>query len=434
MRGQKPTQGIELSRAQLIANMRATEDQHVRAHRDAEIDATLAEGRARIEEARALRAGPGDDPYSEVPPPAEPPADEPHANGPRRSWVSRMVSGGTFIYDQPPGIPAVWGERERVIWAEGEALMICGPQGVGKTTLTGQLLRGLIGISDDLVLGLPVADSGKVLYLAMDRPRQISRSLRRTFTDTEREQVEERLVVLKGPPPEDVATNTGHLLNLAEDAEADVVIVDSLKDAALGLSKDDVGAAYNRARQALLNSGRQVLELHHVTKAKRDGPLAIADIYGSTWLTSGAGSVVALDGHPGDPIVTFSHLKQPADDLGRMRLFHDQTTGTMTVEDRVDPVALAAAHGDRGLSARDAAMKLADTLHPTPSDIAKARRQLERLTERGLLTERRGTKGGADGGTPTVWVKAPDRLRPITNSDETPGQDRLRDSEGVDRS
>jgi hypothetical protein len=36
---------------------------------------------------------------------------------------------------------------------------------------------------------------------------------------------------------------------LCEDADADTVVVDSLKDAAIGLSHDDVGSAYNRARQ-----------------------------------------------------------------------------------------------------------------------------------------------------------------------------------------
>ncbi len=33
---------------------------------------------------------------------------------------------------------------------------------------------------------------------------------------------------------------------------------------------------------------------------------------GSTWLTSGLGSVIVLDGEPGDPTVELRHLKQPA--------------------------------------------------------------------------------------------------------------------------
>ena len=50
---------------------------------------------------------------------------------------------------------------------------------------------------------------------------------------------------------------------MAEHYDAGTVFVDSLKDAALGLSNDEVGAAWNRARQHLLNAGHQLCELHH---------------------------------------------------------------------------------------------------------------------------------------------------------------------------
>ena len=92
-----------------------------------------------------------------------------------------------------------------------------------------------------------------------------------------------------------------------------MVIVDSLKDAAVRLSEDAVGAQWNRARQHLLAQGCQVLELHHSTKRGPAGaPISgVADIYGSTWLTSGCGSIILLTGEPGDPIVSFRHVKQP---------------------------------------------------------------------------------------------------------------------------
>jgi hypothetical protein len=38
-----------------------------------------------------------------------------------------------------------------------------------------------------------------------------------------------------------------------------------------------------------------------------------------TWLTSGAGSVILLNGQPGDPIVSLHHLKQPAAAVGPLQ-------------------------------------------------------------------------------------------------------------------
>ena len=117
------------------------------------------------------------------------------------------------------------------------------------------------------VLALPVTGRGKrVLYLAMDRPAQIARSLHRQFPEGKRKMLAEKLVVWKGPPPGDLAANPALLTSLAEKAGADIVFLDSLKDAAIGLSDDAVGAGYNRARQLLLQSGRQLCELHHPVK------------------------------------------------------------------------------------------------------------------------------------------------------------------------
>lgn len=42
---------------------------------------------------------------------------------------------------------------------------------------------------------------------------------------------------------------------MCAEADADTVFVDSLKDAAIGLSEDQPGAGYNRARQGLLQPG-----------------------------------------------------------------------------------------------------------------------------------------------------------------------------------
>jgi hypothetical protein len=60
-------------------------------------------------------------------------------------------------------------------------------------------------------------------------------------------------------------------------------------------------------------------------------------VYGSTWLTSGLGSVIVLDGKPGDPTVELRHLKQPAEPVGPLTLRHDHTAGvTVLFDNRPD--------------------------------------------------------------------------------------------------
>ncbi|OBJ74381.1 hypothetical protein A5643_01585 [Mycobacterium sp. 1274756.6] len=318
------------------------------------------------------------------------------------------IVGGAFILDMPPEVPAIWGRRSQVLWARGEALMIAGVQGTGKTTLAGQVLRGLLGLGGD-VLGLPVADLGcKVLYLAMDRPPQIARSLARQFTADDRATLDERLTVWKGPPPRDLAANPALLAKMAGFYGAGAVIVDSLKDAAVRLSEDAVGAQWNRARQHTLAQGVQLLELHHTTKRGPAGaPVSsVADIFGSTWLTSGCGSIIMLTGEPGDPIVSFLHVKQPAEEVGPFHLSHNQQHGVLTIDHQVDLLELAKTSGVDGLTAKAAAQAITGKPDPTRADIEKARRKLDAKTVDGVLVRLDGNRGGDGGRTPSAWFLA----------------------------
>ena len=231
-----------------------------------------------------------------------------------------MVAGGSFVLDAPVTVESLWGSDDRVIWSEGEGLMLTGTQGVGKTTLAQQIVLTLLGVLDRSVLGLPVLlDGCRVLYLAMDRPNQIRRAFRRQCRDEHRHLLDENLVIWKGPPPADLAKHPELLTKLVEQADADVVVVDSLKDAAVGLSEDEVGSGWNRAAQGLLATGRNLLVLHHRKKQAKNAKTGLDDVYGSTWLTSGMGSVVLLDGNPGDPLVEFRHLKFPVSEVGPMK-------------------------------------------------------------------------------------------------------------------
>jgi hypothetical protein len=302
---------------------------------------------------------------------------------------TRVLDGASFLLDVPDLPPALWGEGTNILWARGESLIIAGPQGVGKTTLAGQLLRGALALQPD-VLGFPVTPcDNKVGYLAMDRPEQARRNLGRMFKPEEREYIAEFLRFWTGPLPTDVAADPETLVRVARMLEVDMLFVDSLKDIAIGLSKDEVGAAYNRARQMCLAEGVQLVELHHMVKNGADGkaPKQLRDVYGATWITAGAGSVVVLWGDAGDPVVEFLHLKQPLDEVGPFRILHNRDTGLSSVfhEEDTDIVTIARRCSSTGLTAIEAARLIYGKEEPSKSDVEKVRRKLGKLVQDGLL-------------------------------------------------
>ncbi|MGO9349960.1 MAG: AAA family ATPase [Mycobacterium sp.] len=311
------------------------------------------------------------------------------------------MTGAAFILDAPTKVPALWGQESEVLWPEGEGLMIAGVIGLGKTTLAGQLVHAQLFGGD--VLGLPVRKiEGRILYLAMDRPRQIARSLRRQFSEEDRAVVSKQLVVRPGPPPKDLAKAPGMLLEMAEQYDADYVYVDSLKDAAIGLSEDEVGAAYNRGRQLLLASGRNICELHHPIKMKGKSPSSIDDVYGSTWLTAGCGSVILLISNPGDLVFKLLHVKPCVDKVGPFQLQQNRDAGQITLFESIDLVKLAEADLLKGVTARAVAIVLNETTKPTPAQIESARYKLDKLVGKGMLSRVDGHKGGSA----ARWLRA----------------------------
>lgn len=356
----------------------------------------------------ALAAG-GGEPRADHEPVEHPPLDDASPVVPNAD-PDNAIDGARFILDQPEGIPTIWGRGSQVLWPRGEALMIAGGQGLGKTTLAGQVTAGLLGVGDRCVLGLPVTDmSCKVLYLAMDRPRQIARSLRRQFGPGDRDILSERLVVWEGPPPRDLAANPALLAKMADYYHAGVVVVDSLKDAAVRLAEDAVGAQWNRARQHLLSQGCQLLELHHSTKRGPAGaPITgVADVYGSTWLTSGCGSIILLVGEPGDPIVSFRHVKQPAEEVGPYQLLHDQSAGHLSIDFQVDLLELVKLSGAHGLTAKEAATAITGKDKPSGAEVEKARRRLNQKVSEGVLVRLGGDRGR---GSTAAWFVADQKI------------------------
>jgi hypothetical protein len=362
-----------------------------------EIARTVASGmRAGIADPRdpgePINAGPA--PLRELGPPgaAGAPPATPGAGTSLDPAAGYLRPAGTFLRQLPDKPDPVWGAGDVILWAQGEALMLAGGPGLGKTTLAGQLVRARLGLQAS-VLDLPVREGGRLLYLAMDRPQQIARRLLQQFTPEELERLDERMDMGVGPPPQDMARAPELLAALCEQAKADTVVVDSLKDAAIGLVDDEVGAGWNRARQLAVAAGVEVLELHHLVKRGQNGrdPETLADVYGSAWLTAGAGSVVVLLGDAGSPIVRVKHLKPVAEPYGPAELAHDHARGVTTVHHRVDLLELLAI--TRVQTVRTAAGVLFATDKPKPAEMERARRKLEALVAAGKAHKRPGGKG-----------------------------------------
>ena len=131
-------------------------------------------------------------------------------NGSTHSGFAALKTGDCIL--DVPGIPpAVWGDGEDILWAKGQALIIAGHDGTGKTTLAGNLARARLGVGDGMVLGLPVKPGDRnVLVLMMDRPMQAKANMARLFTEEDRDILRARLRVWEGPPPEDLAKKLTH--------------------------------------------------------------------------------------------------------------------------------------------------------------------------------------------------------------------------------
>jgi replicative DNA helicase len=308
--------------------------------------------------------------------------DQPSPNG-AVTATRRWRDGETVIFDDDAatGVEARWGDRDgNVAWARGEPLLLVGPTGVGKTTLAIQLVGGVLGLWPE-VLGLPVEPVERVLYLALDRPRQIERALRRRLRhDAFRDTLRGRLLVWSGPLPADLGREPTLLLDVAHDAHADAVFIDSLKDTTARLADDEYGSNVNRALQHLVAENIDVLGSHHQRKGQ-DGrrPKTIEDVYGSVWIPAGAGSVILLWGDPGSELVDLEHLKQPAETIGPWKLEHDHHHGTTRVTRGFDALAYLTHHP--GATLTDiAAAEWAGT--PTDAQRKKTERKLRKLADR----------------------------------------------------
>jgi AAA domain len=293
----------------------------------------------------------------------------------------RTIDGWTFVHGAGETVPAVWGVGDQIFWAQGEPVMIVGPDGVGKTSLGQQLaLKRLTG---GMLLGLTVAKTaGKVLYVAADRPAQAARSMRRMVSDEDEELLRERLIVHRGPLPFEIVKEPAWTLRgWVEEHGATDLFIDSLKDLAPKLTEDETGSLVNRAFQDLIAGGFELAVNHHQRKQQQGGqpPRAISDVYGSRWLTAGMGSVICLWDEPGDLIVKLRHLKQPIEEVGPFDVLHDHVHGRTTVHEHTNLEQLLT-KAPSGLTVKDTAQLLFTKTEP--NEVEKARRRLEALVGR----------------------------------------------------
>jgi len=92
------------------------------------------------------------------------------------------------------------------------------------------------------------------------------------------------------------------------------IVSDSLKDVAVDLIKDNVGGRVSFQIGETIARGIEVCMLHHQREAQQGTakPKALADVYGSRWLTAGMGSVLMLWGEPGGSSSSSANSSSPA--------------------------------------------------------------------------------------------------------------------------
>lgn len=218
--------------------------------------------------------------------------------------------------------------------------------------------------------------------------------MRRMFTERDRAALGDRLAVWRGPLPFNLVAEPFELAKFARTAGATTVMVDSLGDVASPLSNDDVGAAVKTAMTSCTEEGIEFVALHHQRKATSGNqkPTRLDDVYGSRWITAGAGSVVLLWGEPGDAIVELTHLKQPADQVGPLELLHDKDEGITTVLKRPAVYDVLAAATSGGTTAKDAVLQVYGAADR--NGVERARRKLEQLVKDGYGVRIEGAAKG----------------------------------------
>lgn len=328
----------------------------------------------------------------------------------RPDMRQRVLAGSAVLNVPSVADAALWGSGDRCAWAQGESLILVSATGLGKSLLLGQLAKARMGLMP-YVLEFPVRPGGRVLYLAMDRPHQILRGLARpgVLGEVDPAVLDERLAIWPGPPPRLVTEDTHVLAELARTHGADTLIIDSLKDISAGLNTDEHGIAINTALQRVLAIGVEVAIGHH--HVKNGDPKTLDAVYGSTFITAGAGSVFGLwasdeTTDQENPRVRVAHLKTPAAGFAVDEISHDVFAGTSVIVKGM-PDVLACVREAGCLTAEQFAVRMTPAATPSDHYVRKARNMLNREVAAGRLRRVAGSRRPGGGQDPDLYCLPP---------------------------
>ena len=234
----------------------------------------------------------------------------------------RLMFADAFLRTEHEAPPAIWGEGQQVLWPAGEPLLICANAGVGKTTLAQQVCLALLRGAEEpeKVLGYPVLPEDRnVLYVAADRPRQAARSLKRMVRASDKAMLASRLYVWDGDFKLD------DIPEVAERLLVGTVFVDTLGAVVPDVSSEESGLAIYHSLKRAVRAGVEVCLMHHNRK-RGDNFRGLDEVYGSQWITAGAGSVLMLRGESGDKQIKLRQVKVPAEALS-FDVEHDHLNG-----------------------------------------------------------------------------------------------------------
>lgn len=312
-------------------------------------------------------------------------------------WESRARSGADWLDTSEPEPEPLWGSPDVPLWLPGESLTLVGPPSVGKSTLAHMIMWGALGLVPD-VLGFPVESmtDGGILYLAMDRPKQIKRAMARFVRSNSdrREEItavlRDRLTIWEGPLPGDITADKRLLISMCERFGRTRIVVDSIKDVLPNASDEARAGGYNIARQEALAEGLEWVELHHNRKngAENKEPNTLDDVYGSRWITAGAGSVLSLYGQPGDIVLRLTHLKPLGEPIFPTWVQIERHSGLVSIHEQVTLWDVLKSAGQYGTTADETARQLhgiEGNRKPSKSQIQNVRNKINRLIEAGKV-------------------------------------------------
>jgi hypothetical protein len=327
------------------------------------------------------------------------------------------MDGLEFLTTEREEKPPLWGTTEKPLWESGQGMLVVGPQGVGKSNVAQLLVFARMGIHAADLFDFPVViDERPVLYLAMDRPRQIYKSMNRMVDlkdEDVRAKLKRQLIVWPKQPPFKADLDPERFAQWVAETGRDpgLVIADSVKDMLTSIVADEAGLGFNTTVQMILANRTEFLGNHHQRKPGIGNPKpnTLADVYGSNWITAGQGSVILLWGTPGASSVELRHLKLLREPVGPLLVNYDHDSGSASGGEPARMlINLAYEKAPNGFTLDEAVKRLHGTTRVDDdwkADSQRVSRRCVELVDLGKLGHTKGTRGGAGGGgTPATWT------------------------------